>query len=113
MVQGAAASSGIEIRKMVSGNIVPRDYHYEMPFSVELDGPYYGVLDFFGRLSRLSRVINVGDVAFTGLNSTEKTKVPERPGTTVKASLTLVTFFTNNDDGAPASGKPNPVQAKH
>jgi Tfp pilus assembly protein PilO len=113
MVQGAAASSGIEIRKMVSGNIVPRDYHYEMPFSVELDGPYYGVLDFFGRLSRLSRVINVGDVAFTGLSSTEKTKVPERPGTTVKASLTLVTFFTNNDDGAPASGKPNPAQAKH
>jgi len=112
MVQGAAISSGIEIRKMDSGNVVPRDYHYEMPFSVELDGPYYGVLDFFGRLSRLSRVINVGDVAFSGLGPSDKTKIPERPGTTVKATLTLVTFFTKNDDATPAPGKAVPAPVK-
>ena len=35
-----------------------------MPFEVQADGPYFNLLDFFGRLSRLSRIINVGDLEF-------------------------------------------------
>ena len=34
-------------------------YYFEMPFDVEADGPYFSVLDFFSRLGRLSRIINV------------------------------------------------------
>src|SRR5713101_8726222 len=29
-VQGAAASSNVQLRKLTSQNIVPKDYHYEM-----------------------------------------------------------------------------------
>src|SRR5690349_3202187 len=85
MVQGAAQGSGIEIRKMTADNVVPKDYHYEMPFDIDVDGPYFAVLDFFSRLSRLSRIINVGDLAFTGLKPGEKAPIPERPSTSVKA----------------------------
>ena len=35
-----------------------------MPFEAQADGPYFNVLDFFSRLSRLSRIINVGDLQF-------------------------------------------------
>jgi len=48
--------------------------YYEMPFEVQADGPYFNILDFFGRLSRLSRIINVGDLQFNDPGTTKGTK---------------------------------------
>src|ERR1700719_4836123 len=53
-VQGAAASSNVQLRKLTSQNIVPKEYHYEMPFEVQADGPYFNMLGFFTRVSRMS-----------------------------------------------------------
>src|SRR5215467_5322298 len=62
LLQGAATSSNVQIRRLASKAVVPKDNnYYEMPFEVQADGPYFNILDFFGRLSRLSRIINVGD----------------------------------------------------
>jgi len=104
MVQGAAQASGVEIRRMTAGAVTPKEYHYEMPFDLELDGPYFAMLDFFSRLSRLSRIINVGDLSFGGLKPGEKTKIPQRPGTSVNGKLTLITFFTKPGEQAPPAG---------
>src|SRR5216684_6891131 len=103
-VQGAAASSNVQLRKLTSQNIVPKDYHYEMPFEVQADGPYFNMLDFFSRLSRLSRIINVGDLQFDdpGLSGSKSTKYPIRPGTTVTGVFTVTTFFTKPADLTPA-----------
>jgi len=100
MVQGAAQSSGVELRHLTAGVVTSKDYHYEMPFDVEMDGPYYGILDFFARLSRLSRIINVGDLTIGGLTSGAKTKVPQRPGTSVNGKLTLTTYFSQPSDAS-------------
>ncbi|HET9400439.1 MAG TPA: type 4a pilus biogenesis protein PilO [Candidatus Acidoferrales bacterium] len=114
MVQGAAQGSGIEIRKMSADSVVPKDYHYEMPFEIDVDGPYFAVLDFFSRLSRLSRIINVGDLSFTGLKPGEKAPIPERPSTSVKAHMTITTFFSKPADQVTnASAKQGPGQARH
>ncbi len=64
LLQGAASASSVQIRRLTAQAIVPKEYHYEMPFEVQADGPYFNVLDFFGRLGRLSRIINVGDLTF-------------------------------------------------
>ena len=105
-VQGAAASSNVQLRKLTSQNIVPKEYHYEMPFEVQADGPYFNMLDFFSRLSRLSRIINVGDLQFDdpGLSGSKSTKYPIRPGTTVTGVFTVTTFFTKTADLTPAGG---------
>src|SRR5215471_11405326 len=55
LLQGAASASNVQIRRLKAQAIVPKEYHYEMPFEVQADGPYFNVLDFFGRLGRLSR----------------------------------------------------------
>src|SRR5258707_9471418 len=106
-VQGAAASSNVQLRKLTSQNIVPRDYHYEMPFEVQADGPYFNMLDFFSRLSRLSRIINVGDLQFDDPDASKSSKYPLRPGTTVTGTFTATTFFTKPADQgtAPAGAK--------
>ncbi len=71
LLQGAAAASGVQIRKLTAQDVVSRDYHYEMPFEIQVDGPYYDIVDFFARLSRLSRIINVGDLRFDGLGGSQ------------------------------------------
>ena len=106
LVQGAAASSNVQIRRLTAQTVVPREYHYDMPFELQADGPYFNLLDFFGRMSRLSRIINVGDLKFEDPDKASGTKYPLRPGTTVSAIFTATTFFTKPADvsTAPASG---------
>src|SRR5580704_18790419 len=106
LVQGAASASNVQLRRLTSQAIVPREYHYEMPFEVQADGPYFNLLDFFGRMGRLSRIINVGDLEFDDPDKPKGTKYPLRPGTTVSAVFTATTFFTKPADtgAAPAAG---------
>jgi type IV pilus assembly protein PilO len=106
LLQGAASASNVQLRRITSMAIVAREIHYEMPFDVQVDGPYFNILDFFGRLSRLSRIINVGDLQFDDANgSTRGTRYPLRPGTTVTGTFTVTTFFTKPADTTPvASG---------
>lgn len=102
MLQGAASSSGVSIRRVTTKPIVARDYHYEMPFEIEADGPYYSVLDFFTKLSKLSRIINVGDVKLSGVDENGNSKFKMTPGTTVSGVMTVTTFFTKSADQQPA-----------
>jgi Tfp pilus assembly protein PilO len=73
-----------------------------------VDGPYFSIEDFFARLSRLSRIINVGDLSFTGLPDPAKAKFPVRPGTTVEGKCTVTTFFSKPQDDS-AAGKKQPA----
>jgi type IV pilus assembly protein PilO len=109
LIEGAASASHVEVRRLTAQAIVPREFHYEMPFEVQADGPYFNLMDFFGRLGRLSRIINVGDLEFDEPDKSKGTKYPVRPGTTVSAIFTATTFFTKPADaGAPA---PTPGKA--
>ncbi len=95
-MQGAAAASGVQIRKLAAEPVVTRDYHYDMPFDIQVDGPYYSIVDFFSRLSRLSRIINVGDLTFAGLSAGHAAGYPVRSSTTVTGSCVVTTFFSSS-----------------
>jgi Tfp pilus assembly protein PilO len=82
-----------------------------MPFEVQADGPYFNLMDFFGRLGRLSRIINVGDLEFADPDKSKGTKYPIRPGTTVSAIFTATTFFTKPADAGAAPGAPGAKSA--
>jgi type IV pilus assembly protein PilO len=104
LVQGAAAASNVQVRRLTSQAVVTKEYHYEMPFEVQADGSYFNILDFFGRLSRLSRIINVGDLNFADPASAKAgVKYPVRPGTTVSGIFTATTFFTKPSDAGAAA----------
>ncbi len=103
MIQSAAASSGVSIRRLKALPIGPKPFYFEMPFEVEADGPYFSVLDFFSKLGRLSRIINVGDLKLTSIaNKTGTTNFHMVPGTSVTGVMTITTFFSKTAD-APAS----------
>jgi len=111
LLQGAASASGVQVRRLAAQAVVAREYHYEMPFSIEVDGSYFNVEDFFARLSRLSRIIDVGDLVFGGLSGDSKPKYPVSPSTSISGSCVVTTFFTTPADGAPAGVQPTAAAA--
>jgi type IV pilus assembly protein PilO len=116
LVQGAASASNVQIRRLTSQPVVAREYHYDMPFEVQADGPYFNILDFFGRLSRLSRIINVGDLDFEDATGSKGAKYALRPGASVSGVFTATTFFTKPADtgtapaAAPGAKPQSPVR---
>src|SRR5712664_1663765 len=104
LLQGAASESNVSIRQLKAKAVVPKDNnYYEMPFEVQADGPYFNVLDFFGRLSRLSRIINVGDLEFTDPDKAKGGHYSLRPGSTVSGIFTATTYFTKPSDATPTA----------
>ncbi|MGA8145269.1 MAG: type 4a pilus biogenesis protein PilO [Candidatus Acidiferrales bacterium] len=110
MIQTAALSSGVSIRKLTAKPVATQPYYFEMPFDIEADGPYFSVLDFFARLGRLSRIINVGDLKLSGLGSgPQSTKFHTAPGASVTGTFTITTFFTKAAE-APAATAAAPAK---
>ncbi|HEX4075267.1 MAG TPA: type 4a pilus biogenesis protein PilO [Candidatus Acidoferrales bacterium] len=107
MVQRAALSSGVSIRTLTAQPVAQKPYYFEMPFQIEADGPYYSVLDFFSKLGRLSRIINVGDLKLKaiGADANSNTKFRVVPGTSVTGTFTITTFFTNPAETTAATTK--------
>jgi len=105
MVQRSAVSSGVSIRTLTAKPVAQRQYYFEMPFEIEADGPYYSVLDFFARLGRLSRIINVGDLKMEDIAKKSGSKFHMTAGTSVTGTFTIATFFTNASEQPPAVGQ--------
>jgi Tfp pilus assembly protein PilO len=107
MVQRSALTSGVSIRTLTALPIETKPYYFGMPFQIEADGPYFAVLDFFSKLGRLSRIINVGDLKLTAIaTNAGGSKFRMTPGSSVTGTFTITTFFTN------AAQQPAPASAQ-
>jgi|SRR5579859_3898960 len=110
VMQDTAASAGIEIRRYTSKALVPHDYYTELPFEIDIDGPYYSVLDFFQKVSKLDRIIDIGTIAMATPDKTSDAKVKKKynyaPNETVVASCTATTFFSHEPPAAVGPGVP-------
>ncbi|MGH9716080.1 MAG: type 4a pilus biogenesis protein PilO [Candidatus Acidiferrales bacterium] len=96
MVERAAAGSGVTIRTLTAKPVAQQPYYFEMPFAIQADGPYYSVMDFFSRMGRLSRIINVGNLKLDATGTANRGKFHMAPGTSVEGSFTITTFFTSS-----------------
>lgn len=111
MVSGEARKAGIEIRRYTARPVSARDFYTEVPFEVELDGPYYSMLGFFDRVGKLERIVNVSNllVASTRKPSDAKAKHAYQyaPNESVVATCVTTTYFSHDmDPTAGAAGKP-------
>jgi type IV pilus assembly protein PilO len=106
MIQSAATSSGVSIRRLKAMPIAPKQFYFEVPFEVECDGPYFSVLDFFSKLGRLSRIINVGDLKLTSAATKQGSAYRMTPGTSVTGVMTVTTFFSKAADVPPPTAAP-------
>ena len=117
VLQEQASAAGIEIRRYTAKPVATRDYYSEVPFEIDIDGPYYGVLSFFDKVSRLERIINIGNLQMATPARQGDAKTKKRynyaPGESVVASCTATTFFSRTPESAPAgsaAAKPGPAK---
>src|SRR5437764_14193037 len=59
MMDGEAQKAGVELRRYKAKDTKAQQYYTEVPFDLELDGPYYSALNFFDRVSKLERIVNI------------------------------------------------------
>ena len=98
MMQDTAQASGIEIRRYSARNVATREFYTEAPYDLELDGPYYSMLNFFDRVGKLERIVNVGGLKVAQKGSPgaagARGSYSYTPNTTVVATCTATSFYS-------------------
>jgi type IV pilus assembly protein PilO len=109
LLHDTAASAGIKIRRYTSQPTANHEFYSEVPFAIDIDGPYYSVLNFFQRVSELERIVNIDNLQVSNSKNTGPSKVksqyPYGPNETIVASCTASTFFSREPE-APQPAKP-------
>jgi len=108
MLDAEAMKAGIELRRYTSRPTANKEFYTEVPFEVELDGPYYSTLNFFDRVSKMERIVNVSGllIASTKKPGDAKTKHTYQyaPNESVVATCLATTFYSH-DPVLAAAGK--------
>ena len=118
LLHDTAATSGIEIRRYTAMPVGNREFYSEVPFAIDIDGPYYSVLNFFQRVAELERIVNVSNMQMANTKNQSAAKVKGAyswaPGETVLASCTATTFFSHEpeEQAPPTPAKPGQPAAK-
>src|SRR6266540_1240409 len=87
-----AFQSGLQVALFAPKPPADREDVAEVPIAMACEGGYHQLGAFFARMSRLPRIVDLGDFRLVSI---------ERPTGTVRAELTLGTFIFR-PEGAPA-----------
>ncbi|HEY1732460.1 MAG TPA: type 4a pilus biogenesis protein PilO [Terriglobales bacterium] len=114
-----AQKAGVELRRYSAKDVKSQQYFTEVPFDIEMDGPYYSMLNFFDRVSKLERIVNVGNLLVSTTRNPGGAKAKHTyqyaPNESIVASFTATTYFSHDltPPAAGAGSKPGtPAPAK-
>ena len=107
MMDSEAAKAGVEVRRYAAKPVSAKEYYTEVPFDMELDGPYYSMLNFFDRVGKLERIVNVSGLLVATTKNPTNAKVKHTytyaPNESVVASFTATTFYSHDLEPAVAA----------
>jgi type IV pilus assembly protein PilO len=108
-----ANRAGVELRRFTAKPVSSREYYTEMPFELDLDGPYYSMLNFFDRVSKLERIVNISGmmIATTKNPSGAKAKHTYQyaPNESIISTFTATTYFSRDLQPPAAAAGAKPV----
>ena len=100
MLDAEALKAGVELRRYTAKPLSSRDFYTELPFELELDGPYYSMLGFFDRVGKLERIVNVSGLLVSTTKKPGDAKAKHtyqyNPTESVVATCTATTFFSHD-----------------
>ena len=96
--------------------VVTRDFYSELPFEMEIDGPYFGVVRFFEQIGKMERLVSVSGLKMANVKNPGQAKAKKTynyaPGESVVATFVATTFFSpKNPPPAAAGAKGQPAAA--
>jgi len=92
-VQDMAASSDLKIILFRPKALVSRDFYYDWPIEVRLEGNYHGLGRFFERMSQATRIVDVPTVTINNI------KTQTDPRWTLIATGTITTYVQGDLSG--------------
>jgi len=110
-MEATAVQSNLVIKSFKPAPVVTKQLHSEWPISLELDGTYHDLAQFFDRIGKFARIVNISNLTVKGKDK-GKDKADAR--STISASCTATTFVlldkpaASAKKGKPAAGKPAP-----
>ena len=111
-MDGEAQKAGVELRRYTAKPITSKEYYSEIPFDMEVVGPYYSMLNFFVRVGKLERMVNISGLLVSNTKNPSFAKAKHTyqyaPNESVVATFTATTFFSHDlaPAGAGAGTKP-------
>jgi type IV pilus assembly protein PilO len=116
MMDSESVKAGVEVRRYSAKDVKPAQYYTEVPFDMEMDGPYYSMLNFFDRVSKLERIVNVSSLLVSTTRNPQGAKSKHTyqyaPNESVVATFTATTYFSHDTLPSAAGAKPGAPGAK-
>jgi type IV pilus assembly protein PilO len=117
MMDSEAMKAGVELRRYTAKPTTSKDFYTELPFEMELDGPYYSMLNFFDHVGKLERIVNVSGLMVATTKKASDAKVHHQyqyaPNESVAATCTATTFFSHDiEPPMAAPGAPGQAAVK-
>ena len=118
MMDSEAQRAGVELRRYAAKDVKTQQYYTEVPFDMELDGPYYSTLNFFDRVSKLERIVNINGLLVSTTKNPNGAKAKHTyqyaPNESVVATFTATTYFSHDltPSAASAGAKPGTPAVK-
>jgi type IV pilus assembly protein PilO len=110
-----AAKAGVEVRRYTAKPVAAKEYYSELPFDMEMDGPYYSMLNFFDRVGKLERIVNISGLMVSNTKDPASAKAKHTyqyaPNESVVATFTATTFFSHDLEPVVASTGAKPGMA--
>lgn len=105
-LQSNAQQAGVEIRSFVAKPANQKQYYTEVPFDLEIDGPYFAMLTFFEKIGTMERIVNIEGLKMSGIGSkaasVTRRKYDYAPGETINVACTAKTFYSAGSGPAAA-----------
>ncbi len=89
--QEMAASSSLKISRFQPMPVVPHPFYSDWPILIEVRGSYNALGDFFEKISRATRIINVENVVVRGIDGSMDSRM------TLSAACYITTFVYRED----------------
>jgi type IV pilus assembly protein PilO len=100
MLDSEALKAGIEIRRYTADPVIAKEFYTEVPFELELDGPYYSVVNFFNQVGKLERIVNISGLLVASTKKPGDAKAKHlyeyAPNESVVATCIASTFFSHD-----------------
>ena len=100
-ISNLGAQSGLEFLLFQPQKEVNRNFYAEIPLKIEVTGPYHNVATFFDKVSRLSRIVNIGNVKMTAAKAAKF----KSDTVILKTSCTATTYKFIEAKEQPEKGK--------
>jgi type IV pilus assembly protein PilO len=88
-----AKSAGLDISLFRPQNELKREFYAEVPVAVKVEGTFHQVVTFFDEIARLSRIVNVSEIAMS-----EPKQIADSSESRVSTACNITTFRYLGDE---------------